>query len=76
MNEIKQSIVHAAEPLVPEHTYSDVANDIEMLKGCKLSNRLLIKFQKDCFEQLLKYHGLRSTTILTVNWNKEELPQL
>jgi hypothetical protein len=73
LNDVRQTEVHTAEPLVPEPSAFEVEMDIEKLKSHKSPGIVQIP------AELIKAGGrlIRSEIhkLITSVWNKEELPE-
>jgi hypothetical protein len=73
VNDVRQTEIHTAEPLVPETSSSEVEIAIEKLKRCKSPGIDQIP------AELIQAEGntLRSEIYKLINciWNKEELPE-
>jgi hypothetical protein len=72
VHDIKQMVIHTAEPLVPETKFVEVENAIGKLESYKFpgTDQILVEFVKAG----VKHYILRYRLISSM-WNKEELPQ-
>jgi len=73
VNDVKQTEIHAAGPLVSETSYFEVEIATEKVWE-DTDHQVLIKFQQNWSKQEVIYYVMRYTNINSI-WNKKEVPQ-
>jgi hypothetical protein len=74
-NDVRQTEMLMAEPLVSEPSAFEVEMAVEKLKKTT-HHQVLIKFQQNCLQQEVGKFIMRSINlVIDCIWNKEELPE-
>jgi len=73
IKDVRQTGMHKSEPSLAEPSSFQVEIPTERLKN--LNHQVLIKFRQKWSKQEVIHYILRSTHLLLIFWNEEELPQ-